>query len=152
MPTFRVDACEVKKELPEKDGKGPFVIYQLLLGDGVSDRPIEAELLQKPSTAAPTVGQRIDGTVEKTDFGNRFKKDKPAFNGGGRVEDPKKSAEIRRMACQRAAIELLAVEVAANRTLFADRENLFDVTKASALLLPRIEWLEKDIIAAGEKI
>lgn len=141
MPTYLIEHAEKKNEYADK--YGPKVAYNLKISgeNGV------IEMSQKPETAPPTPGQEIDGDIKETEFGKKFKKTYApgSSNGfsGGRTEDPKKSAEIRRMACQRAAIELLTAEVHAGLT-FANQ-------KASDLLKPRVDWLEADVIAAGEK-
>jgi len=139
MPAYEVANAEHKKNFTGKQG-GEFSVWALRLKDG--ENFVNAELVTKEGS--PTPSGTINGTLEHGDYGTKLKKDKPAFNGGGpRVEDPKRSAEIRRMASQRAGIELLAVEVAAGLR--------FDETKASDHLLPIIQWFEDDARRAGEK-
>lgn len=140
MPTFTVKTAEKKNEYADK--YGPKVAYTLSIAE-VDDL---VELSQKPETAPPSEGQEIDGDLIEGQYGKKLKKTYTpgsSNGGGGRTEDPKKSAEIRRMACQRAAIELLTAEVHAGLT--------FTNQKASDLLKPRVDWLEADVIAAGEK-
>ena len=59
---------------------------------------LAAELLQRPETPMPMAGQILEGTVEDTKFGKRFKKDKKDFgNGGGfRGKSPEERGEIMR--------------------------------------------------------
>lgn len=145
MPSFTLtkDAVE-KKRLPADEARkrGPLVIYSIELRD--EGRLVQAEMMQKPETPAPKAGDVLEGTLTTSDFGMKFKKDKPAFGGkGGGGKSPQERKEIRRMASQRAGIELLAVEVAAGLR--------FENTKASDLLLPRIQWFEDDARKAGEK-
>ncbi len=94
------------------------------------------------------VGETIEGTIEpRQGFPSEFKQaaKQNGYGGGGgsRQEDPRKSAEIRRMASQKVAVALLAAEVAAGLT--------FENQKASELLKPRIQFFEDDAREAGEK-
>lgn len=142
MPMYSVTAVERDGGFTNEHGE--FFSWKLMVKDG--DTSTECSINTRSDKPAPTVGQQIDGTLEPGKFRPKLKKNFSGGGGGGggpRTEDPKKSAEIRRMASQRAGIELLAVEVAAGLR--------FENVKASDLLLPRVQWFEDDARKAGEK-
>ena len=115
---------------------------------------VDAQLNTKVGSGkAPEVGEEIDGTLSKGPRGWKLKR---AFNAGtnprkggyeewppAHERDPSKNAAIIRTSAIKAAIDLLAVEVAAGIPM--------GETKASDLLKPRIEFFEKDIKEAAEK-
>jgi hypothetical protein len=122
---------------------GEFVSYEVQFegqqGNGTAHHK------RKASSPVPTVGEVIDADLVQKNGKTELKrvwKDKPR-GGGGHSEDPKRSAEIRRMASQKCAVALLAVEVAAGLR--------FENSKASELLKPRIDFFENDAKEAGEK-
>lgn len=59
---------------------------------------VGAEMLQKPDTALPAAGSTLEGTIEETKYGKRFKKDRQAggFGGGARGRSPEERDEIMR--------------------------------------------------------
>jgi hypothetical protein len=144
MPSFTIE--EVVSSEPFQNEHGEFTSYFVrFTGDQGSG---EAAHNRKAASPAPAVGEVIDGEIVVKNGKPTLKRSyNPGARGAGggmsRSEDPKRSAEIRRMACQRAAIELLTAEVAAGLT--------FEKEKASELLLPRIQWLEDDVRKAGER-
>lgn len=144
MTDFKVLAPVTELERFSTD-KGTFVVYEI--GFDGNDGKGTIRHKRKDSSPAPTPGETMDAEIKQTKDGPELKrvwKQNAASNGSsGYKEDPRKSAEIRRMASQKAAIALLAAEVAAGLT--------FQNEKASELLKPRIDFFEKDTIAAGEK-
>jgi hypothetical protein len=110
MPSFQILAVdETTREWKTKDGKKTFTAYKVQFkgdqGEG------NAELSRLNGTPAPTVGETIDAEL---------KNDNPAFPAklvegfkggkGGGGKSPKERAEIRRMASQKCALELLRIE------------------------------------------
>lgn len=73
---YKVKALGPSKPVQGKYGE--LVIYQIQF-EGREDW---IELSQKPTTPAPTVGQELEGDIENTQYGPRFKKAQKAFNGG----------------------------------------------------------------------
>lgn len=144
MTDFKVLAPVTELERFSTD-KGTFVVYEI--GFDGNDGKGTIRHKRKDSSPAPTPGETMDAEIKQTKDGPELKRvwkqNAPSNGSGGYKEDPRKSAEIRRMACQRAAIELLTAEVHAGLT--------FTNQKASDLLKPRVDWLEADVIAAGEK-
>lgn len=61
---------------------GPMTDYMMMLTDE-NNASVAAELSQKQSTPAPVAGATISGTIEQTQYGPKFKKDKPAYSGAG---------------------------------------------------------------------
>lgn len=77
----------------EDDGTGKKVMVKYTVQFEGSDDAVEVS--QKPSTAAPKTGDELDGTIESTQYGKRFKK--AAGNGGGKgsyAPDPATRASI----------------------------------------------------------
>ena len=98
-------------KLKERDGKyGKMADYALAL-ETPDGKEVTATLSQKVETTAPS--GEIDGTIEETDFGPKFTKEKPAFNptsgGGFRQSDPEvQSAIIRQNALTNAVTFCIA--------------------------------------------
>lgn len=84
---------------------GEFDKYAVQL-EGETDT---VELLQKPDSPALTVGQELDGTIEDTQYGKRFKKTQQAGGGfgGSRAADPATRASIERQSALKAAVEAM---------------------------------------------
>jgi hypothetical protein len=68
------------------------------------------ELSQKPTTPAPTVGQELDGTIEDTQYGKKFKKAYGAGGGfaGGKAQDPATRGSIERQSALKASVEAVS--------------------------------------------
>jgi hypothetical protein len=144
MPRYRIAELLAEREFASK--YGPMVAYRVRLqGD---DGDVEASLNQKRDTTRPAVGEMVDGSLEQTDFGLKLKKTPPPPTGDHRHAGSSKSsqerAEIRRMAAQKAAIELLRMEIETGRVP-AD-------AKPGALLTSRIDFFYEDCRAAGENL
>jgi len=90
MATYTIRA--VSKQVRDYNGQyGPMKSYKIAL-DGAGADPQEAiELSQKPDTAAPSVGQILEGTIDRSgQFGPKFKKDFAAgktFGGSKKDEE-----------------------------------------------------------------
>src|ERR1035441_4337186 len=140
MPDIPIEG--VKQGDPYTTKHGSELVPYELAWTSPEGQHLTGQLSQKPETAPPQEGQTLDVTMEiKGDrrFLKKVPRDGGHPGGGGGVrhsEDPKKSAEIRRMASQKCAVALLAVEVAAGLR--------FENSKASELLKPRIEYFEND--------
>lgn len=112
MSDFRID--EVLGQESFSTEHGQFVSYEVRFsgeqGSGI------AQHKRKASSPAPKAGDTIDAEIvrkgEKTELKRVWKQDGGGGRSGGspRTEDPKKSAEIRRMASQKCALELLRIE------------------------------------------
>lgn len=66
------------------------------------------DINQKPATPAPTVGQELEGEIEKTNWGYRFKKAASGFSGGfqkGGSTDPATRTSIERQTALTRAVE-----------------------------------------------
>ena len=150
MPSFTVNKAEFKKKFDGKKG-GTFAVYTVELKD--EQGFTNAELVQKEETPAPKQGDVLEGTLEPTDYGMKFKRAQ-SFGGKGGGKSPQERAEIRRLAAQKAAVQLLGIEVQIalaqndehSAELFAKlREKPNGLSRA---LEARIVFFEKNAIAA----
>lgn len=144
MPEFTVTAAEHKRDLPAKDGYRPSQVISLTLNDGTTEH--HAEWITATTTDdASLVGTRVSGTLEPSQYGLRFKKDRPAGGGGfgGRPRDPKESAAIQRQHSQGCAVALLHVKAIAGK--LADD----DLTPAKIKQLA--DWFDDDIAGGVER-
>jgi hypothetical protein len=81
-------------------------------------------MVHKGVLADPEVNTRIEGTLEPSDYGMKFKKAFSGSGGGGfRPRDPKESAAIQRQHSQGCAVALLHVKAIAgsSRTTISPR-------------------------------
>lgn len=155
MPMYSVTAVERDGGFTNEHGE--FHSWKLMVKDG--ETSTECSINTRSDKPAPTVGQQIDGTLEPGKFRPKLKKNFSGGGGGGggpRTEDPKKSAEIRRMASHKVAVELLGIEVqvALARASRGEASTLLDAITnagASTVLPRRIEWFEGDAKAAGDR-
>jgi hypothetical protein len=88
--TYTVTDAEVVKEEVGKYGLN--VVKATFTKGGKS---ASAEWMQKPETALPTDGSTLTGTITSSDYGLKFRKDKPAAYGGGGGGSYGKSPEER---------------------------------------------------------
>jgi hypothetical protein len=108
MPSYTIESIDERREW--EGNYGPMVSYKVTLaGSG------KAEIAQKPTTPAPTVGQTIEGTLEPSKnpaFPPKLKKAQQAFGGGGgrpAGRSPEESRTIVRQHSQHMALKLLAL-------------------------------------------
>lgn len=108
MPNYTVTDINGKREFTTKQGH-PLVSYKLMLtgDDGFSGA---AELSQKPETPAPTNGQVIEGTLDKSNpqFPPKLKKAQQAQGGPPRGKGKQDDAAIARAVAYKGAVELTA--------------------------------------------
>ena len=103
MAEYTVVPAEHKKAV---DGRnGPMQVIALRLSDGTTEHA--AEWFTKADTAVPSPNTRIEGTLEPSQYGLKFKKDRPAFGGTARARDPKDTASIVRQHSQHMTLLLL---------------------------------------------
>lgn len=137
MPVFTVQAASQKKLLPD-NGRGAKQVMNLTLAEG-NNAPVIAEWFTNATTPLPTVGSTLEGTIEPSDYGPKFKK-AGGFTGGGgggpRQRDPRESAQIQRQHSQEMALRYAAIR--------AEKEMLPEPFKLEDLRAV-IDWFEKDI-------
>lgn len=133
MPTFTVQAASQKKLLPD-NGRGAKQVINLTLADG-DQPPVIAEWFTNATTPLPTPGSTLDGTVEQSDYGPKFKK-AGGFGGGPRQRDPRESAQIQRQHSQEMALRYAALR--ADKEMLPEPFTLADLRKV-------IDWFEQDI-------
>jgi hypothetical protein len=110
MADYTVTGAEVKKEIP--DGKfGPAKVIGLMLKDGQGVEKA-AEWFTKAATPLPAVGSQIQGDLEPSNYGLKFKKAGGQFGGGGgggRPRDPEDQRRIVRQHSQKIAVAYLTL-------------------------------------------
>lgn len=96
MPTFTVKQASHKKDVPGKHG--PMKVLTLQLSGPEGDQT--AEWFTKHDTALPEPGSSIEGTVEPSEYGLKFKKAAGQFGGGFRGRSPEENRRIVRQHSQ----------------------------------------------------
>jgi hypothetical protein len=142
MPEFTIVAAAHKRDLPPKEGMRPSQVIALTLDDGTTRH--DAEWITATTTDdAALVGTRISGTLEPSQYGLRFKKERPAFGGGARGRSPEDTASIVRQHSEHMAILLLQVKATAG-VLAED-----DLTPAKIRSLT--DWFDDDVAHGVER-
>lgn len=97
MPTYTVKQATKKKDVQGQHGPMKVVTLQLSGPDGDQT----AEWFTKDQTPLPDAGSQIEGTVEPSEYGLKFKKAAGAFTGGGfRGRSPEENRRIVRQHSQ----------------------------------------------------
>lgn len=147
MPSFTILEVAPESRAWQTKTGNPWLSYAVQFkgdqGEG------NGELSRPATSPAPTVGEVIEATLENDNprFPAKLREArKGAPNGfrGGAGKSPTERAEIRRMASQKVAVELLALEVAAGL-------QFNETVTAGGALKTRIDWLDKDVREAGER-
>jgi hypothetical protein len=86
----------------EDDGSGKKVMVKYTVQFEGSDDAVEVS--QKPTTAAPKPGDEMDGTIETTQYGKRFKKAAGSGDGFNRAAGPATRASIEAQTSLNAAV------------------------------------------------
>lgn len=143
MPEFTVLHASHKRDLPAKGDYKPSQVIALTLTDGTVQH--EAEWITATTTDVPPVNTRLSGTIEPSQYGLRFKKDRPAFAGGSgfKPRDPKDTASIIRQHSEHMAVLLLQVKATAG--VLADD----DLTPAKIRSLT--DWFDDDVAHGVER-
>lgn len=109
MSTYTIKAVNGQREWESK--YGPMISYDLNLEDENGKAAMQIELAQKKTTAPPTVGATLTGTIDwENKYGAKFKKEQAqggGGGGGGRARDPKERESIERQVALKAAVELV---------------------------------------------
>jgi hypothetical protein len=142
---FTVVAAQHKKDMPPKEGMRPSQVVALSLQDISGAQSHSAEwITSKDADVEALVGTRVSGTLEPSQYGLRFKKDRPTFSGGGfKPRDPKDTASIIRQHSEHMAVLLLQVKATAG-VLTED-----DLTPAKIRSLT--DWFDDDVAHGVER-
>lgn len=98
--SYTIKTVGPSKEITTK--YGPLKVYSVQF-EGAEDW---VEINQKPESPAPTAGDNLDGTIESTQYGKRFKKAQVAGGfTGGRQTDPETRGSIERQTALKEARE-----------------------------------------------
>jgi hypothetical protein len=101
MTPITVQKATQKGE-PVDRGYGPMVTYALTLD--ANGQTVTADWFTKASTPPPSPGSVLEGTIEPSEYGPKFKKARNGFGGGGRPRDPQENARIMRQHSQEMAL------------------------------------------------
>lgn len=136
MPSFQIESVLGHRVWTGR--YGPMLSYdcEFKTEQGIA----RVEWSKKPDSPEPKVGETVEGELESTTHGMKFKQARSAPAGAFRGKSPIERNEIARMASQRTAVELLAVEVAAGKSPDKLMQDAF---------LQRVEMLYQDIKKAG---
>jgi hypothetical protein len=105
MPTYTVTGSIQKKDLPDAQN-GPAQVIGLNLQDQ-QGMAINAEWFTKATTPLPGPGSQIEGTIEESPYGPKFKKASAGFGGGGGARSPEDKRSIVRQHSQDMALRAL---------------------------------------------
>jgi hypothetical protein len=112
LTTFTIDDVDQNiRDVPTQ--YGPMKDYRLFLMAPGETTPVIASWLRKASSPAPVRGQQIEGALEDTEYGKKFREQRQmpigSSGGGGKsyAADPKKQAAIAMEASQKVAIDAL---------------------------------------------
>jgi hypothetical protein len=137
-----VDVKPDPRQWENKHNNQPMLSWRIDIRDAAGTVHQNVELPQRASSPAPTVGQALDGNLDNTQYGLRFKKAFTPGAGGGapRGKTPQESAAIQRMHLQKTAPDwaefLLTLGVV--KQPVDDRE-------AFNLMTRVMDWLARDI-------
>jgi hypothetical protein len=107
----------------------------------------DVEWSRKPDSAGPRVGETLDGTLERTQYGVKFKKAMGGGGGGGggfRPRDPLEVAGMQRAHAQEMALRYAQVKATAGQ--------LPEDFKPGENLKPIIDWFSEDVHAAVQAV
>lgn len=136
MAEFTIKTAAEKKRFQGSKG-GEFVVYNVTFQDGQT-----AEWVKKAESKAPVEGEKVEGALEPTQYGAKFKPAQAAFGGKGGGKSPAEKAEIARMHSQEMAIRW--VHVLQMRGKVPDDAD-------TDFLKRLIDFFQKDAKAAGAR-
>ncbi len=114
MASYVVESAGRVKTLPATDQRGELAVHEYVLSAGGRGPKIRVERLAKPQTPLPAVGSAIEGEIEDTKWGKRFKPER-AGNSGPRRRDPAETRAIQRQHSQEMALRYIAAKVATGK-------------------------------------
>lgn len=123
MPEYTLKDLEVKKDMPGYSG-GPAKVLELTLEDDSGTHT--AEMFTMASTPLPSIGDKMEGTIEPSDYGPKWKKAGGRQGGGGFKRSPAETAAIQRQHSQEQALRREANVIAAGGRPYS-REQLVAV-------------------------
>lgn len=106
--TYTVKSAEVTKT--DVGQYGNSIITATIAND--DGKTADVEIMQKPTTPVPAPGELLTGTVEKTQYGLRFRK-ASKFNGNGGGYSKDREDAIDRAVAIKSATELVSARIRA---------------------------------------
>lgn len=152
--TFTITAVSDAQRPWKSQQGGEMIGYRVDMQDAAGEVHQRVEWSRKATSAAPSQGQTVDGSIaENGNYGLKFKKASGGGGGGGgwgggsRPEDPKRNARIVRQHSQSCALDLvrLALELGVVDKP-ADKAAFF------ALYRDVADWLDRDVSRAENGI
>lgn len=127
--SFKVLSAENEKRLPAKGDRPELAVHRY--GLEIDGERQYVERVAKLDTALPTVGSFIDGTIEQTNFGPRFKPTPKGgnFNGRGGGMTPEREKTIVRQHQTEMALRYIDLKARLGKITdftFADVQRLTD--------------------------
>jgi hypothetical protein len=149
MTTFTIDDVDQNiRDVPTQ--YGPMKDYRLSLMASGETTPVIASWLRKASSPAPVRGQQIEGALEDTEYGKKFREQRQmpigSSGGGGKsyAADPKKQAAIAMEASQKVAVDIMRLYYQqAAKAPDSAGELVSQVKQVAAALFGQIEEVSK---------
>ena len=107
MPAYTILAVDPNVRDWDSHAGGPMKAYRLRLRDPQGQEIPLVEWSRKANSQPPTVGETLEGTLESTSFGTKFKKAPNANGFGARGRDPRDSKRIAVQASHKVAVDIL---------------------------------------------
>lgn len=119
MAEFTLKDMEVAKDMPGYSG-GPAKVLNLTLEDANGGTQ-QAEMFTMATTTLPTIGDKIEGDIEPSDYGPKFKK-AGGRRGGGGGKSPVQEKRIVRQHSQEMGLREQDAVIAAGGRLFTEEQ------------------------------
>lgn len=145
MPGYTVIEVDPNVREWESQAGGPMKAYRMKLRDAEGKEIPLVEWSRKPTSQPPTVGESLEGTLETTSFGTKFKKAlaQNGFGGGApRGRDPKESKRIAVQASHKVAVDIL--RLAAEVGTYEKPENV-------AAIVSQVKTITASLVAQVEE-
>jgi hypothetical protein len=139
LAEFSVLAASKKKDV---DGKnGPMQVLALTLAKEGEAAPVVAEWYTKASTPIPAPGAKLEGELENSQYGWKFRKAQQNGFGGGGKRDPATEKRIVHQHSQDMAIETLKLAHAMGVAPKVENvKGIVDVVEQVATVYDRKAW------------
>jgi hypothetical protein len=160
LPIYTVQSVAFKEQ--KNIGGGDMHIYNLAVTDP-SGQQIACELLQRPTSAAPTVGQQIDGDMQAAknpQMPPTLKKKKQESHGGngngGGYNSPETIARITRSHSQDMALRFLeatgGTKIDWDLVEGDEDQRTAEITGDLGLVKKLADWFDRDVAAAEARV
>jgi hypothetical protein len=133
VTTFTVTDATLLKDIP--DGQyGPAKVFMLKLQE-YGQQPVEAEWYTKAATPLPAAGSSIEGDLEQTQYGLKFKRARTGTFAGRPGRSPEETKQIVRQHSQHMALLYLTAKALAGK---------LEANPKPSELVPLIDFFDRD--------